>query len=401
MSAGSSLLNLLLRSSIGELQPLDEEIIREAKKFIGINGVIGFSNYLRPKIKGGKVVFSQPSIRFYVLRKINKKQLVGGGIPEEIGGIPTDVIEIGGTVKSMVLTPKNLTGASSTQGYLCVYCTRYRPFPAGVSVGNAAVSIPSSGTLNYFYVDQNNVLYIASNSHVFNLLNLGSVGNPITQPGPLYGGQAPNDTIAELTWFVNIVPGQEYISDFAIAKVTNTNYEISVIGYGQLNNYLRSSSDYYNGMSIVLVGATTGVQQGTVFDTCATLSISYDQGPATLNCMMLVQSSTGSVMPGDSGSPVFTPSGSLAGILVGGTTSGNVWAVSPLYQALNMAAANGYNLTPVIPLLPTPPPKITQPTPVNLATALTVLATEALAASFASNMVKITVQRYVSGKGKT
>jgi len=116
---------------------------------------------------------------------------------------------------------------------------------------------------------------------------------------------------------------------------------------------------------------------------------------------MLAQSSTGSIMPGDSGSPVFTPSGSLAGILVGGTTSGNVWAVSPLYQALNMAAANGYNLTPVIPLLPTPPPKITQPTPVNLATALTVLATEALAASFASNMVKITVQQYVSGKGKT
>ena len=378
------------KSSIpGVLEELPEDVKREAKKFLGMNGVVGFSNYLRPKIKNGKTILTMLSVRFYVVKKISKKQ-IPNPIPEEIGGYPTDVVELGGSIKNMLLSPK-----SSTQGYFCVYCTKYRPYPAGVSVGNASVSIPSSGTLNWFYVDQNGTLYVASNSHVFNVLNLGAPGNAITQPGPLYGGTAPNDTIAELTWFVNIVPGQEYISDFAIAKVTNTDYELSVIGYGTLNNYFRSASDYYNGMSVMLVGATTGVQQGTVMDTCVTLSISYDNGPATIDCVMLVQSNTGSVMPGDSGSPVFTPSGTLAGILIGGTTSGNIWAVGPIYQALNMAASAGYNLTPVIPLVPVPTPPPSQPTPINLAQALTLLSAEAIAASFAAGMVKQVVNRYV------
>jgi hypothetical protein len=82
------------------------------------------------------------------------------------------------------------------------------------------------------------------------------------------------------------------------------------------------------------VGRTTGWTSGNVTNSCVTVNVS--QSNIALLCQTIVQrSGTVIVAGGDSGSPVFRPTGSsdeveLVGILWGGSSSGNLFVFSPL-----------------------------------------------------------------------
>jgi len=105
-------------------------------------------------------------------------------VPAEVGGVPTDVWEVG-ELRAL---------QSRTE--------RWRPAPPGVSLGHYRIT---AGTFGCVVRDiSNNQRLILSNNHVLADENEGEVGDPILQPGSADGGQAPGDTIATLLRYIPI-----------------------------------------------------------------------------------------------------------------------------------------------------------------------------------------------------
>ena len=106
-------------------------------------------------------------------------------IPREIGGIETDVLEVGDL---------KFLDMDRTQ--------RYRPFPMGVSCGNVQITAGTAGFLAVDTLTGKKVL--VSNNHVLANVNNAPIGSSIVQPGVYDGGVEDNDTVAHLTRFVKI-----------------------------------------------------------------------------------------------------------------------------------------------------------------------------------------------------
>jgi hypothetical protein len=105
-------------------------------------------------------------------------------IPQEVAGVPTDVIQVG-FVRALD-TPTD----------------RWRPAPGGVSLGHYQIT---AGTLGGVVYDrQTGERLILSNNHVMANSNNARRGDPILQPGPADGGELGPDTIALLDRFVPI-----------------------------------------------------------------------------------------------------------------------------------------------------------------------------------------------------
>jgi hypothetical protein len=103
-------------------------------------------------------------------------------VPEEIGGLKTDVIEIG-KVRAQLGTRD-----------------RYRPvIPAGVTIGHYKVT---AGTLGAIVYDRTTgEPLILSNNHVLANSNDALIGDPILQPALVDRGQNPSDVVARLERF--------------------------------------------------------------------------------------------------------------------------------------------------------------------------------------------------------
>ena len=102
--------------------PFEEiwEKIRDKKN------VVGYSKKLRKRIKAGREV-EEEVIRIYVSTKVDPALLdLKNLIPQEVEGVPTDVVEIG-EMKALNLRP-------------LAHVTRVCPFVAGVSIGNWAIT---------------------------------------------------------------------------------------------------------------------------------------------------------------------------------------------------------------------------------------------------------------------
>lgn len=83
------------------------------------------------------------------------------------------------------------------------------------------------------------------------------------------------------------------------------------------------------GETLNKVGRTTGWTQGEVTNTCVTVNVSGSR--VSQICQTIVErAGTQIVGAGDSGSPVYTSTGGLAGILWGGNSSGTIFVFSPL-----------------------------------------------------------------------
>lgn len=98
-------------------------------------------------------------------RKVSDEALV----PDSIGGVATDVEEIGEISTAM------FTG-------------KFVPTPGGVSIGSClSVDAGTPGCL----VARGGQLFILSNNHVVALVNAAPLNTPISQPGRLDGGVCP------------------------------------------------------------------------------------------------------------------------------------------------------------------------------------------------------------------
>lgn len=82
------------------------------------------------------------------------------------------------------------------------------------------------------------------------------------------------------------------------------------------------------GETLNKVGRTTGWTQGQVSNTCVTVNVSGSR--ISQICQTIVDNTVQIVAGGDSGSPIYTTTSKLAGILWGGNSSGTLFVFSPL-----------------------------------------------------------------------
>jgi len=147
--------------------------------------VVGYSKKLRRRIRNGAEV-DEEVIRVYVSEKLHASALsLRDLIPEEIDGVPTDVVEIG-EVKALGIHP-------------LAHVTRVRPLVAGVSIGNWAIT---AGTLGWYFRDGKGREMLGSNAHVFadDPLSQSSIETRIVQPGRADGGTVPGDVVGTYHW---------------------------------------------------------------------------------------------------------------------------------------------------------------------------------------------------------
>src|SRR5215213_80443 len=171
------------------------------------------------KLVGGEPT-GEPALMVLVTQKLPREALAEHDlIPGELGGIQTDVLEVGYVRPGFTQQP------GLTQ--------RFRPARGGCSVGNARALNQLTGTIATGVYDSVAggagiipAYYILSNNHVLARSNLGAPGDPIIQPGGADGGSDPADRIATLSRFVPLqftpaVPlaDQRNFVDAAVAEV--------------------------------------------------------------------------------------------------------------------------------------------------------------------------------------
>ena len=282
-----------------------------------------------------------------VSRKLPKTALASSAlVPKMLGGIPTDVVEVG-EIRAQ---------PSPTD--------RWRPAPGGVSIGHYQIT---AGTLGCVVRDKaTNARLILSNNHVLANSNDGAIGDPILQPGPVDGGFTGTDTIAHLERFVKIKygsqPGECNISS-ALASVANflarlvgskhqlQSIRIDAAATNQVDAALARPvfdgdvlDDILNigavsgwvaaelGMPLRKSGRTTGLTSGEVVVLDATVTVGYDAGrQATFDNQIVA----GPISKGgDSGSLVVTGDPAKAvGLLFAGSDQATI--LNPIEMVLN------------------------------------------------------------------
>jgi len=138
---------------------------------------------------GYKVVGNQRTEHLCIITLVREKIPASelppsGRVPPRINDVLTDVVEVG-----------DLRALQDHQA-------RWRPAPAGVSIGHYQIT---AGTFGCVVRDRaSGVALILSNNHVLANSNDAGEGDPILQPGPADGGQNPQDALATLTRFIPI-----------------------------------------------------------------------------------------------------------------------------------------------------------------------------------------------------
>jgi hypothetical protein len=295
-------------------QPPEELLFRHAEVIVEKYGVKLLQDFpvatavaVSLKYSNGEIVPNQPSVSFFVDKKLPVNKLGNRAIPKEIDGVPTDVVEAG--------IPRVLSSA----GVPHIPGTRARPAPPGSSVAHLRVT---SGTFGCLVEDRTNT-YILSCAHVLSDA-AGVPGDHILQPGAHFGGTTPHDHIASLSRTIPLFSGT-CIADAAIAQVHDPLDVIpDVLGIGRPTGTLILSRV---GRSVQKSGDQTGLTSGTV------VGIKGTVGPLSINGAANVYFSdviltTGMSDSGDSGALLMDNGSKAIGLLFGGLVIGSTYAIS-------------------------------------------------------------------------
>ena len=196
-------------------------------------------------------------VRLYVRNKLRTKHVLKKhALPDEIDGIPTDVIEVG--------TPRLVGTTGPTD--------RMRPARPGCSIAVAPLTPVSGsfiGTFGALVEDADGKVYILSNNHVLSFEELVPLGSSVFQPGtPVLA-----DQIAKLTALISFNPSRRIDVDCALAAVTTSSRVsgVPLSPVGPLSNGVPVVPEV--GMVVEKFGASTGHTIGTVSDTDADFQI--------------------------------------------------------------------------------------------------------------------------------
>jgi hypothetical protein len=250
-------------------------------------------------------------------------------VPPQIKGLVTDVIEVG-EIKLLNESPDRKK--------------RWRPAPAGVSIGHYQVTAGTLGCLVY----KNGQPLILSNNHVLANVNQAKIGDPILQPGAYDGGTVDKDVLAHLYNFVEIkIPGP---SPCPIAKtiVNMCNFLAQLFGRetrlmafaglegnlvdcalakpnkdGDVDNTILEVNGFSGevepevGMRVKKSGRTSGLTHGQVTQVGVTVNVNVGKDRMALftdQCAIGAMS-----QPGDSGSIVLSEDNKCVGLLFAGS----------------------------------------------------------------------------------
>lgn len=254
-------------------------------------------------------------------------------IPREIDGIPTDVQQTG-TIYSLALPTD-----------------RFRPAPGGVSIGHTGITAGTLGCL----VKKGGKLFILSNNHVLANSNQAKKGDLILQPGPHDGGTLNDDQIARLSDFIPIrfeneqqkclftkaytglfnniarltgsktriysisSAGETNLADCAIAEPFNEGDVVNeILDIGTITGITRGDLDTI----IKKSGRTTGLTEGVIEQTDATVRVNFGAGKTALFTDQLIAGPMS--QGGDSGSAIVTTDNDLVGLLFAGSTTSTI-----------------------------------------------------------------------------
>jgi hypothetical protein len=330
------------------------EAVRQAKtiyqsKLLATPNVVGLGTAY--KVVAGQAT-RELCLATLVTKKVSSAVLAAEDkIPSKVGGITTDVIEVGHLV---ALGPQ--TG-------------RCRPAEAGISIGHYKIT---AGTFGCVVHDrQSNSRLILSNNHVLANSNDGLIGDPILQPGAVDGGTQANDILAFLTRFIPVTFGNPpeppdwqklvlqlvqqlrlatllnslglqnlldslgihqtscNLIDAAVARpVADTIIGDEIMGIGKISGTLPASL----GLLVRKSGRSTGLTTGSVIVVDATVSVDYEAGhTARFDNQILT---TAMSQPGDSGSLLVAANSQQAvGLLFAGSDQTTIY--NPIQAVLD------------------------------------------------------------------
>jgi hypothetical protein len=212
---------------------------------------------------------------------------------------------------------------------------RHRPVVGGISEINAKSTAATAGPYPARVTDtaagnwgdsiSEGDLVRLSNNHVYARVNKAEFGEPVIQPSPMDGGSMPDDKTGELRGYVTVEDGA--LVDVA-ARSVDTGQESPE--YYKLDDSWPTSvrrEDYRSlkGQTVTKSGRTTGVTQGDVKATGASVRVNYgDAGTITLRDQLIAGPMS---KGGDSGSPVFLDStGELVGLLFAGSARQTIFS---------------------------------------------------------------------------
>lgn len=265
------------------------------------------------------------AIIIFVEEKLDKETVISKYsaqdiLPDQLGGVPTKVIE---------------TGQIFKQGFQ----QRIRPIRPGFSTGHGSIT---AGTIGGFFRDKDNDIVVLSNNHVLAWENKAKYGDPIYQPGPMDAAASTitftnwNQPVSNLPYYGTLkkflgLNRSNNLHDSAIAKVHQTYIDSNLINYNypELEKPLAGISQAAMGMNVMKCGRTTGLTRGKVIALHGSFTIGYDFGPARFNdCIVLSGMSAG----GDSGSIILDENMNAIGLLFAG--SGKVTLANPIQYVL-------------------------------------------------------------------
>jgi hypothetical protein len=263
------------------------------------------------------------------------------GVPASLDGVPVDV----------EVTGKIFARAATTD--------RFRPAPAGVSVGHPLIT---AGTLGARVKNASGV-YILSNNHVLagGAIDDSELGAHVLQPGPYDGGADPDDWMATVADYVPLnvcflfVTTCDNTMDAAIARVTNADDVVPQTFCGWTPSATTLTAVL--GMTVKKCGRTTVETSGTIDAVNVTLEqVCYDP-----SCLIWARFTDQISMGpdafsagGDSGSLIVTNDGSanpVALLFAGGEGHTFAHPIASVLTALGVTIDGGSSPPP-----PPPPP---------------------------------------------
>jgi hypothetical protein len=260
------------------------------------------------------------AVKFLVRMKFAKSDLTTKHLlPKEIGGIPTDVEEVGIFRR---FTPSSAPRVRQQTATMPNPKVKLRPAQPGCSIG---FQVPGNqftmaGTFGALVRDDEGI-YVLSNNHVLADENRLSVGAPIFQPGLLDGGNSKTGQIAALTRFVTLQSASKNAVDCAIAEVLSEDaMSKDILHIGPPQGTESAALD----MTVHKFGRTTGYSVGQVTSIDTDVTVQYDLGNLTFTEQIIVvgNGATPFSNAGDSGSLILERATNKAiGLLFAGSGS--------------------------------------------------------------------------------
>ncbi|MFD5633610.1 hypothetical protein ACFWJM_05620 [Streptomyces sp. NPDC127077] len=220
--------------------------------------------------------------------------------------------------------------------------SRRRPLRVGCSVGHGLVG---AGTLGCFlqFPKQKGAIGVLSNNHVLAATNLGSIGDPIYQPGLLDSGR-DEDRIGTLS---HMVPLKEHNLNQLDVAAAVLDPEIEVLGNRLPDGDIKKvRNPSFEDKFLAKIGRTTGRTQGELSVTeLDGLQVDYPIGSNEFrsfrfsNVIEIIGTKHSFSAVGDSGSMVYSPRTRIGyAMIFAGSETGVSYAI-PLPAALDAMEA--------------------------------------------------------------